>query len=465
MEIFHQGEVDHLNRVKNLEKGFHYQLKKGSRTFDQDVTPVFNLEGAKIGTVVEWHDRTAELAIEDEVDHLVEQAVHGDLSGRINIAGKSGFLEKLSHGLNTLMNSSENFLADIDQILNAMAQGDLTRNIDNDYDGIFEKIKQNANNTINKLTEVMGLIGEASSNVHNAADEIAQGTTDLSQRTEEQASSLEETASSMEQIAATVKQGADRAKEATQHASEARNKAQTGGEVVTEAVAAMKEILTSSKKINDIIGVIDEIAFQTNLLALNAAVEAARAGEQGRGFAVVAGEVRKLSQRSAAAAKEIKNLIRDSVTKVESGSELVNESGLTLQKIVHAVEGVNNMISSVSNAATEQTSGIEQINQAVAQMDEMTQQNAALVEETSAASRSMSDEARSLNKLISFFQINKTSSAQHTPSEKTDNSFEHKAEPIVRYKPSLYNPEKHYEKPQHSDTATRFSNDEDWEDF
>ena len=305
-------------------------------------------------------------------------------------------------------------------------------------------------------------IRAASENVHSAADEIAEGTLDLSQRTEEQASSLEETASSMEEITATVKHSAERANEASQHASDARNKAQDGGSVVTEAVKAMREILTSSNKINDIIGVIDEIAFQTNLLALNAAVEAARAGEQGRGFAVVASEVRNLSQRSSAAAREIKDLIRDSVTKVESGSQLVNESGKTLQKIVHAVESVNSMISAVSDASEEQTSGIEQINQAVTQMDEMTQQNAALVEEASASSRAMSEEAGSLNKLVSFFQVNSDVLATVAPHEPVDVFTEPKGH-IMSHQPSITQ-RKNMSTPNNRSAAS-FSSDDDWEDF
>ncbi|WP_231882417.1 methyl-accepting chemotaxis protein, partial [Oleiphilus sp. HI0061] len=218
------------------------------------------------------------------------------------------------------------------------------------------------------------------------------------------ASSLEETAASMEEITSTVKESEKNSDDANYEANDARVKAESGGQVVNQAVEAMKEISESSNKINDIIGVIDEIAFQTNLLALNAAVEAARAGEHGRGFAVVAGEVRTLSQRSASAAKEIKDLIRDSVNKVESGSMLVNQTGETLNGIVHSVEQVARRIESVNVAAKEQSNGIGQINQAISQMDEMTQQNAALVEETAAASRSMSDQASKMQQLVRFFR-------------------------------------------------------------
>ncbi|MBK8961811.1 MAG: HAMP domain-containing protein [Candidatus Competibacteraceae bacterium] len=243
-------------------------------------------------------------------------------------------------------------------------------------------------------------------NTFNATtSEIARGSADLSQRTEEQASALEETASSMEELTGTVKQSAENAGQANQLASAARAQAEQGGQVVEQAVAAMGAIHQSSKQIADIIGVIDEIAFQTNLLALNAAVEAARAGEQGRGFAVVAGEVRKLAQRSADAAKEIKALITDSVTKVEDGGALVERSGKTLQEIVTAIKKVSDIVAEMAAASREQASGIEQVNKAILQMDQTTQQNAALVEQTAAASHAMGEQAQQLQRLMAFFKL------------------------------------------------------------
>ena len=251
-------------------------------------------------------------------------------------------------------------------------------------------------------------VTQATGQVNSAAAEIAQGSADLAQRTEEQASALEETASSMEELTSTVKQSADNAGQANQLASAARAQAEQGGQVVERAVTAMSAINQSSRKIADIIGVIDEIAFQTNLLALNAAVEAARAGEQGRGFAVVAGEVRKLAQRSADAAKEIKGLITDSVAKVEDGSKLVEQSGHTLREIVGAVKKVSDIVAEMAAASREQASGIEQVNKAILQMDQTTQQNAALVEQTAAASHAMGDQASELQKLMGFFKLDET---------------------------------------------------------
>ncbi len=291
----------------------------------------------------------------------------------------------------------------ISAITDQIAGGDLTvRFTDTGREtGIYAAMREMAA----KLKEMVTKVSQATGQVNSAAAEIAQGSADLSQRTEEQASALEETASSMEELTATVKQSAEHAGQANQLASAARNQAEQGGQVVDRAITAMSAINQSSRKIADIIGVIDEIAFQTNLLALNAAVEAARAGEQGRGFAVVAGEVRKLAQRSADAAKEIKALITDSVAKVEDGGKLVDKAGQTLKEIVTSIKKVSDIVAEIAAAAREQATGIEQVNRAILQMDQVTQQNAALVEQTAAASHSMGDQAQELQQLMSFFRL------------------------------------------------------------
>ncbi|MBD1558784.1 PAS domain-containing protein [Vibrio sp. S9_S30] len=383
----------------------------GNRIFALTSNPI-EVDGKRIGTVVEWVDRTAEVNIEKEIDEIVMAASNGDLSKKINTEGKEGFFGNLSSGLNDLVSTVEVAMNDVMNTLGAMAKGDLTSRITNDYQGIFGKLKEDTNVTAEKLTEVISSIRTSANLISQGANEIAQGNTDLSQRTEAQASNLEETSASMEQMTGTVKQSSKRAENANELSKEAELQAEKGGKVVDQAVSAMKEINSSSKEISEIIGVIDEIAFQTNLLALNAAVEAARAGEQGRGFAVVAGEVRNLAQRSSQAAKEIKELIRDSQTKVEEGTELVNQSGETLKEIVISVSKVSAMMQEITDSAREQSEGIGQVNTAIVQMDQMTQQNAALVEEASAASESMAEQARNMEKTVDFFRL---SGGQHSP--------------------------------------------------
>ncbi len=298
-----------------------------------------------------------------------------------------------------------NPLKSIASIAERISEGDLNAQIkvhSNDEIGKLMRVMRALSET---LRQIVGNVQTALDMVTSSSSEIAEGSSDLAQRTEEQASALEETASSMEELTGTVKQSAENAGQANQLASAARSQAEQGGQVVDQAVAAMGAIHQSSKKIADIIGVIDEIAFQTNLLALNAAVEAARAGEQGRGFAVVAGEVRKLAQRSADAAKEIKTLITDSVAKVEDGGKLVDKAGQTLKDIVVSIKKVSDIVAEIAAASREQAAGIEQVNKAILQMDQVTQQNAALVEQTAAASHSMGDQAQELQRLMAFFKL------------------------------------------------------------
>jgi len=290
-------------------------------------------------------------------------------------------------------------------VANAVASGDLTSRIEVNSSNETGRLLQALKTMNDNLIDLVGKVRSGTDQITTASGEIASGNSDLSQRTEEQASSLEETASSMEELTSTVKQNADNARQANQLAVGASEVAMKGGAVVGQVVQTMSSINESSKKIVDIISVIDGIAFQTNILALNAAVEAARAGEQGRGFAVVATEVRTLAQRSAAAAKEIKELISDSVTKVEDGTRLVDEAGATMDEIVTAVKRVTDIMSEISAASQEQSSGIEQVNQAVTQMDEVTQQNAALVEEASAAAESMQEQAQALAQAINTFKL------------------------------------------------------------
>ena len=284
------------------------------------------------------------------------------------------------------------------EAVRAATQGDLSRRLDTGLDSAeLRSMAEGINSLLESMSAMVQEIQRTSEQVTRAAEEISAGNQNLSQRTEEQSSSLEETASSMEEMTTTVKQNADNASQANQLALAAREQAEKGGVIVNQAITAMSEINQSSRKIADIIGVIDEIAFQTNLLALNAAVEAARAGEQGRGFAVVASEVRSLAGRSATAAKEIKGLIQDSVRKVEDGSMRVTQSGHTLEEIVASVKKVSDIVAEIAAASREQSAGIEQVNRAVMQMDELTQQNATLVEQATTSARNMAGLTQSLN--------------------------------------------------------------------
>ncbi|MEM7678671.1 MAG: methyl-accepting chemotaxis protein, partial [Myxococcota bacterium] len=299
---------------------------------------------------------------------------------------------------------TEAILAESSRVLEAVAAGDVGQRVEGRYPGDFENFQRAINACCARLNNLVSQIRVGASNIGETAELVAQGNAALNTRTVEQAASLEETAASMEQMTGTVQANAHNAQQASRLAEDARTRAATGGRVVADAISAMKEIDTSSKRISDIIVVIDEIAFQTNLLALNAAVEAARAGEQGRGFSVVAAEVRNLAQRSADAAREIKTLIRDSVRKVEEGTRLVNASGTTLKSIVDAVNQVSTNVKAIANASHEQSDGIHQINKAISQMDGATQQNAALVEEASMASEVLKNEAMSLRDVIRVFE-------------------------------------------------------------
>jgi methyl-accepting chemotaxis protein len=345
----------------------------GASTFRTVSSPVADDRGERIGTVMEWTDRTQELAVEKQMQTMLGAVIDGDLARRISLQQQSGFFAAASNGINQLADN---------------------------------------------MAEIVAQVKDAAGEVYRGSKEIASGNSNLQHRTEQQSASLEETASSMEQMTTTVRRNADNAGQANQLAVAARDQAEQGGKIVNQAIHAMSDINDAARKIADIIGVVDEIAFQTNLLALNAAVEAARAGEQGRGFAVVATEVRTLAGRSASAAREIKELIKDSVRKVEDGSAFVARSGQTLEQIVASVKKVSDIVAEIAAASREQASGVAQVNSAVLQMDELTQQNAALVEQASTASQSMAHEAHALHELMDSYRLGEL--ARPTATRHTD---------------------------------------------
>jgi len=405
IDVFHKNPAHQQGLLSNLRGSYKTEIKVSGLTFGLIASPIVNDKGERLGTVVEWRNRTAEVAVENEVGSIVGAAANGDFTQRVALEGKDGFFKLLAENINQLLQTSEIGLNEVVRVLAALAKGDLTETINADYKGTFGQLKDDANKTVEQLTQIVSQIKGATETINTAAREITAGNSDLSARTEQQAASLEETASSMEELTSTVRQNAENAKQANQLAIGASDIAVKGGSVVSEVVTTMSAINESSKKIVDIISVIDGIAFQTNILALNAAVEAARAGEQGRGFAVVAAEVRSLAQRSAGAAKEIKTLIGDSVEKVGNGSKLVEQAGKTMDEIVTSVKRVTDIMSEITAASQEQSQGIEQVNQTITQMDEVTQQNAALVEEATASARSLEEQAGGLSQSVSRFRL------------------------------------------------------------
>ncbi len=345
------------------------------------------------------------LRINGEIKRMAAAAAAGDFTARSDEAAFDFDFRQILVDLNQLMSTADRNLNALSSLLQAVASGDLTGRMHGEFEGVFARMRDDANATVARLTEIVGRIQHSSAAIDAAAAEIAAGNDDLSRRTEQQAASLEETAASMEELTSTVKQNAEYAQQANRLAAGAAAVAVQGGNVVGQVVSTMEGIASSSRRIGDIIGVIDGIAFQTNILALNAAVEAARAGEQGRGFAVVASEVRTLAQRSANAAKEIKGLIDESVERVADGSALVGQAGTTMQEIVASVQRVTDIMGEISAASREQSAGIEQVNTTVAQMDQATQQNAALVEEATASARAMEEEAGQLSQSVALFRL------------------------------------------------------------
>lgn len=400
-----QKDVDHQRALTGNQRAPQItELNIGNRTFKLVVSPVIDGR-SRLGTVIEWNDRTEIVAMESAMSGMLDAVSNGRLDERLELEVDDEFMKLMARSMNSLAATIGGVMEEVATAARLLADGDLTRRTNASYDGVFGEISDSINVALDRLRDTVETIRSAAIEVGNATSEMNTGSADLSNRTEHQAANIEETAASMEEVATTVTQNAGNAREASRLASDARDRANRGGEIVDDAVKAMGKIEGSSRKISEIIGVIDEIAFQTNLLALNAAVEAARAGDAGKGFAVVATEVGKLALRSSDAAKEINDLIASSEVEVKSGVELVTTAGEALDEIVGVVGNVADIVSQISGASQEQADSIQEMNTAIAAMDEMTQQNSALVEEYSASTRALEDQAQFLMRAVSFFSV------------------------------------------------------------
>lgn len=405
MDLFHKDPSHQAKLLDQLTDVYEAVIEIGTLTFNLKASPVIDEHGTRLGTAVEWKDITEQVSAQEQVQLLVNGAAQGGLDQRLDTDQFEGFIKRLGEGVNQLLDAVESPIAEVLRVVAQQAKGDLSQNMEGSYAGQFKELQSNINEMSQNLREVIGEIVLGADNISQGANQISQGSSDLSQRTQEQAASVEETAASMEEMTATVDQNTDNADKANDLSRQARQIAESGSGVMQEAVRSMSQMHEASAKIADIISTIDGISFQTNLLALNAAVEAARAGEHGRGFAVVAGEVRSLAQRSADAAKEIKDLIEDSIEKIESGTTQVNNAGDSLEEIVTSVKEVSDIVGDIAAASTEQADGIGQVNRAVTELDNTTQQNAALVEETAAASDNMNQQAIALRQRVQYFKV------------------------------------------------------------
>jgi methyl-accepting chemotaxis protein len=399
-DVFHRNPAHQRNLLAQLRGTYRAQIGVGGRTFLLIANPIVDDSGERVGSVVEWKDRTDEVKVEGEVATIVSAAGSGDFAARIDLAGKEGFFKTLAEGVNQLLQTSSVALADVERVLAALARGDLTDSITADYAGTFGKLKDSCNGTTERLAQTISQVCAASEGLLAAASQVSATAQMLSQSSTEQAASVEESSASIEQMAASIRQNSENAKVTESIATKAAREAADGGDVVEKTVAAMRQIA-------DRIGIIDDIAYQTNLLALNAAIEAARAGEHGKGFAVVAAEVRKLAERAQLAAKEIGEVAGNSVQLAEHAGELLGD-------IVPAIQRTSDLVQEIAAASNEQSSGTAQINSAIAQLNQTTQQNASSSEELASTANEMNAQAQHLREIMSYFRIAAAATAAPT---------------------------------------------------
>ncbi|BBP42620.1 methyl-accepting chemotaxis protein [Thiosulfativibrio zosterae] len=407
-DAFHKHPHQKRNMVAELKQPYLANIDLGTVQIEVNIIPIFNRAGIRTATLAEWRDKTQEILLLRDVNGAVQAAKNGLLSSRIDTSEITGVAKELSEALNDMIATIEKPINGAVDVGVSLSEGNLTHHMQGQYYGRFAVLQDSLNVAVDNLASMMAQTKVASQAVSDGANEIKNASIDLNDRTQNQAAALEQTAASMEQMNAIVKQNADNAHQAEISTATAKKQAQDGVSVMDNAIRAMEQIHASSQKINDIIGLIDSIAFQTNLLALNAAVEAARAGEHGRGFAVVAAEVRNLAGKSAEASKEIRGLIEDTVKKVAEGTQHVKGSGDALNEIASSIDTVNQVIEEIARSSNEQAEGVSQVNQAITAIDAAVQQNAALVEESAATSEELGEMAMLMNTNVSQFKVNES---------------------------------------------------------
>ncbi|MEM6742713.1 MAG: methyl-accepting chemotaxis protein [Pseudomonadota bacterium] len=416
IDVFHKVPSKQRSRVTSMTGQMEETLALGDRKMTLVINPVSDVDGSRLGTVVEWRDRTAELSVLEQIEQVAVSAADGVFDRKVDADGASEALAKVADGINRITETVDEFLVDVERPVAALAAGDLSERAGVHHAGRFQEVAESLNASIERIADLARDIRATESEMRGSIETVSSGAADLSARTESQASALEETSATVEQIGATISANAEGAASASEMTRRASEEAIEGRTVVRAAVASMGEIEDSSRRIAEITAVIDSIAFQTNLLALNAAVEAARAGDAGKGFAVVASEVRTLAQRSSGAAKDIKDLIASSAAKVSDGVQHVNATGAALEALETSMAGVAEAIADIARASAEQATGMQEITSAVSHLDEATQQNAGLAEGSAREAETLRARSDGLAELIAFFRDEPAAAAQRRAS-------------------------------------------------